>query len=221
MGDRAFFRAFVCQLAMGSGVAIVVACGGSVAPGSTSGGDGGGPPPVRQGCPDDGAIASGASLGRACASEGLYCADTSCDPCKSRACKAVGCTNGTWTPAVDTALCSGDAAPPPTGQDAAPACFTLSASEFDTSCQVDADCVSVTLTTLCAGQPQCLCGGSSINGKDQARYEALLQQIEQQLPDAGSCFGCPALGRPTCLGGTCTVCPFNFDDGGLRCGDGG
>jgi len=78
------------------------------------------------------------------------------------------------------------------------ACAEVPLSSFDTSCQVDTDCVSVVTGMLCPGA--CNCGGSTINQSSQSDWQS---QAGRFL--TGNCF-CPDSPAPRCIGGTCTLC---------------
>jgi hypothetical protein len=95
------------------------------------------------------------------------------------------------------------------GADGAAGCIDVPLSGFDTTCSRDRDCVTVTTGEVCPGD--CLCGGSAINASDQARY----QQEIAGVP-IGEC-GCPLLGVPQCIAGTCTICTGGTNDP-ARCG---
>jgi hypothetical protein len=211
-------RASVChrRVACVIGVAMTLAaCGGSVF--SPAASDGGSPGPTN-GCPSNQDIASGAALGGACSPEGTYCADLSCDPCRSE-CRAVSCTRGAWTTAVDTALCTGDAGGGDASViDAAPVCMTLDPRSFDQTCAVTADCIAVTGGTFCSGQMWCMCPGETINAADKASYEAALQNIESTLQRAPGGCSCPFFGSPWCNMGHCALCG---GASGGACPDGG
>lgn len=204
--------AVLCQLVAIHVIAITLAgCGGAT---TTSRSDAGGPPDASRpadaatSCPGILDINSGAALGKACATEATYCTDPACDPCVQN-CPAVSCTNGTWKPAVNTALCTADAVPPP--------CPAIDGSGFDQSCQSDPDCVAVTAGSFCPGAPQCLCGRDAINAKDKSSYEQQLSAIEAQShPGPGGC-NCPFFGTPRCIAHHCTLC----GGAGPACPDGG
>jgi hypothetical protein len=88
-------------------------------------------------------------------------------------------------------------------------------SSYDQSCNIDADCVTITSGNLCSGD--CRCGGSTINKSGLATYES-----ETSGLGASTCF-CPAEGVPQCIGGTCTLCgPGSTDPScGTTTSDGG
>lgn len=77
-------------------------------------------------------------------------------------------------------------------------CRDVALSSFDTSCQNDSDCTSVTTGTLCQGD--CLCGGSAINVAGEGAWQ-------KDVAGLGSSeCGCPTFGTPRCRGGTCAMC---------------
>ena len=204
-------------------IAIAIAlsgCGGSLASPADGGPADGSVPST--GCPSYGDIDTQAAVGKACAPEGTYCLNPTCDPCNMN-CPAVKCTQGTWTPAVNTALCTSapDASP---GADAgapdARVCIDIDPTSFDQTCKGDSDCFEVTGGTFCGNGPWCMCGGASINVDDQSRYEAALADLRSRItPGPGGCF-CPYLGSPRCVHGLCTLCggPGGANPG---CPDGG
>ena len=158
-------------------------------------------PPPPTGCPSYHDIDVRAAEGKACAPEGTYCLDPACDPCTMN-CPAVACTRGTWTPAVNTALCTGT-------QDASVdtgACIVLDPATFDQTCKQDSDCLAATGGTFCSNAPWCMCPGATINVDGQSRYDAILQEIQSNLkPGPGGC-SCPFFGTPRCVAKLCTLC---------------
>ena len=78
-------------------------------------------------------------------------------------------------------------------------CVVFSSTEFDTSCNRNADCVEITPGPICDGY--CECGGEAINRVSKPKYEAAIKGI---VP-ADLC-GCPAYGNATCVMGTCKNC---------------
>lgn len=194
MSFRLQSRADLCQLLSVHVIAIVLAgCGGVT---TTSPSDPGASD-ASTGCPSIPDINKKATLGKACASEGTYCTDPSCDPCVQN-CPAVRCTGGTWKTAINTALCTGDAAT---------ACPSIDGSSFDRSCQMDSDCVSVVAGTFCPDGPACLCGRDVINVQDQDNYNAKLQPlIDSQADASGPACMCPAFGAPRCINSRCVLC---------------
>ncbi len=199
-------RAALCQLLSIPVFAIALGgCGGvttTSSPGHSSLDSGA--PDAATGCPSVADINSKAALGQACAPEGLYCTNQACDPCVQN-CPAVACTDGVWTPAVNSALCTAEAGPPPGDSSPAP-CPSIDGSGFDQSCQSDSDCVAVTAGSFCAGAAQCLCGLDAINVKDQSQYEQQLATLEaQNPPGAGGCM-CPYFGSPHCIAHHCAIC---------------
>lgn len=174
--------------------AALMGCGGVVA---TS------PDASATGCPASSDIQTQAAVGKACASEGLYCPELNCDPC-SQNCHAVTCNGGAWAPALNTGLCTDDAG----------ACMTIATSSFDQSCTLDSDCMAISSGTFCSGQPWCLCPSDAINVDGQSQYQADMQALQS----LGGSLGCPCpfFGSPRCIGNVCTVC-----GGANPCPDGG
>ncbi len=203
-------RAVLCQLLAVPVIAVILAgCGGvttTSSPGHSS--PDSGTPDAATGCPSIADIDSGAALGKACATEGAYCTNQACDPCVDN-CPAVSCTNGVWKKAINTALCTADAAPPP--------CPALDGSGFDQSCQSDSDCVAVAAGSFCPDGPQCLCGRDAINVKDQSKYDAKLQTLRESQHDASVGCMCPFFGNPRCIANHCVMC----GGAGQACPDGG
>ncbi len=190
-------RAVLCQLLSFPVIAITLAgCGGVTMSSPGKSNPDSGAPDAATTCPSIADINSGAALGKACAAEGAYCTDQACDPCVQN-CPAVSCTNGVWTKAINTALCTGDASTQ---------CPTIDGSGFDQSCQSDSDCVAVTSGTFCAGAPQCLCGRDAINVKDQSNYEQQLSSLEAQNPPGPGGCNCPFMGYPRCIADHCAIC---------------
>ena len=85
-------------------------------------------------------------------------------------------------------------------------CVTIDPSTYDLSCHTDADCVTVSAGTICAGYNG-ICGGSTINADGLVRYDAELGSIPQ---GPGPYCSCPYFGSPHCLQGTCTFCPAPY-----------
>jgi hypothetical protein len=212
--------ASLCQGRVLRAIAVTMAvgaCGGAVASSPSEGeprdvGSSDASVPPSASCPGTNDIDTKAAIGRACASEGAYCLNPACNPCTS-ACPAVACTHGTWTPAINTAICTTapDASPVLAHDSSAPtldggACGTLDLSSFDTSCASDSDCLAAGGGTFCTGQPVCTCPGALINVKEQARYQAELLDLESRFPPSRPGCNCPYFGRPTCVQGQCTLC---------------
>jgi hypothetical protein len=94
-------------------------------------------------------------------------------------------------------------------EDARPAdsglCIDVDLSTYDTSCEVDSDCILVTGGRMCDGR-SCPCGGASINVDGQARYEAVFSTIHVAV-----WCECQFFGSAQCVhgpsGGVCTYCP--------------
>jgi hypothetical protein len=222
----------LCQSGTRRGVALALAlglgglgCGAAVGPsgGDATTADGVSP---AQGCPSVDVLYRGTALGNACATEGAYCLDPSCDACRGP-CPAVRCSRGVWTTAVDTALCLGDASASSDAavtdavslQDGA-VCIDVAPSDYDRSCQADGDCVLMTAGTFCANGPRCFCADATINARDQARYAARWADVQALLADStGPVCHCPASGMPRCVAGQCTLCGGAF--GISTCPDGG
>ena len=103
-----------------------------------------------------------------------------------------------------------DAAPADAGGDAesgdAAFCVTIDPSTYDTSCQLDTDCINVTLGPICAGY-NCTCGGAAINADGQARYDAVIASVP---PGPGPRCQCPYFGRPRCVHAQCLYCPSSI-----------
>jgi hypothetical protein len=193
-------RAFVIAIALaGCGGVVEASIDDRAVPDASSSA----PPPT--GCPIASDIDTGASLGKACAPEGTYCANPACDPCE-RTCPAVQCTQRVWTRAVNTALCTGssDAAIGDASGDGA-VCIDIDPSTFDQTCALDSDCFEVTAGTFCGGAAWCMCGFAAINVDGQSRYQQDLQDISRLPPGPRGC-NCPAMGRPACVAKQCVLC---------------
>lgn len=188
----------------------MIGCGGAIAPSS---GDGD-PAKGVSSCPTSRELESGAAVGGACAQEGTYCADLQCDPCV-RACAAVSCSGGHWSPAVDTAICTGDrdAGPVDTvgSADAGPdavTCTRIDPSGFDRSCTEDPDCVAVSVGNVC-NTGSYLCAAGAINVSEKARYQDMLSQLLATVePSNSSSSGCscPFFGNARCIDNVCRTC---------------
>jgi hypothetical protein len=214
-----FSRAALCQRRVAHAVAIAVllaGCGGAVAPVEGSPSESASPAPSA--CPSGTAIATKSAVGEACASEGTYCPDPSCDPC-TRNCNAVACTHGAWAPAVNTALCT-STSPGESDDAGAPVCISVDPTSYDQSCAVDSDCLEITAGDFCEGTAWCTCGVAAINVAGKASYEQQMNDIQTKLKAGqGGCF-CPFLGHPTCVAGACTLCGSPAG-GSPGCPDGG
>jgi hypothetical protein len=77
------------------------------------------------------------------------------------------------------------------------AAHTISPVGYDTSCNVDADCVNVFFGDLCGN---CLCPFASINVGGEAEYQA--ESAAKSVAHTGIVCSCPA-SHAVCLGGTC------------------
>ncbi len=218
------FRAVVCQLRLSSVAPIAVvltACGGTVIEPSSSSPDGGaGDSGPLGGCPSLADIDDGAALGNACASERLYCANSACDPC-AEACPAVTCTDGTWQPAVNTAVCGADGGVTPDASAEASTCAMLDPVGYDATCASDDDCVAVPAGEYCSNGESCICDAASINVSGEASYDAMVQQALASVQTSGGPGGCscPFFGTAKCVAGMCALCGGASGDTG--CPDGG
>jgi hypothetical protein len=105
-----------------------------------------------------------------------------------------------------------DAGPPDTGPPDTGVCVYVDLTTYDLSCKSDSDCIQITSGEICSGE--CTCGGSAINADGQAQYDQQLSEIT-----LAPC-GCPAIGVPRCITGTCTLCKFG-PNGTPGCPDGG
>jgi hypothetical protein len=116
------------------------------------------------------------------------------------------CVNHRCTSPVDVI----DAGPPPD----AGVCVNVDVSTYDQSCTVDSDCVEISAGLLC--DKDCLCGGSTINGDGQARYDAAIAPL-----GTGPACSCPGFGNPRCVKGHCTMCGGPGAPNQPGCPDGG
>jgi hypothetical protein len=89
-------------------------------------------------------------------------------------------------------------------------CVDVVASDYDTSCRSDSDCITITAGHLCSGQ--CACGGTTVNVDGEARYQAALSSLQ-----LGEC-NCPLQIAPRCVANVCTLCE---PGGPATCADGG
>lgn len=100
------------------------------------------------------------------------------------------------------------------GSDAATdakACVTIDSTTYDRSCALDSDCMIVPVGTLCTGQ--CGCGGTPINKKESARYQAATSSVKLEA------CPCASPGIPRCVSNACILCTFSNPPPG--CGDAG
>ncbi len=79
----------------------------------------------------------------------------------------------------------------------APALHTIDAGDFDASCMVDSNCLSVFIGDLCGN---CRCPNASINAAGKAKYDAEVK-AKSAPPSPGGCF-CPAI-KSKCAQGHC------------------
>jgi hypothetical protein len=93
-------------------------------------------------------------------------------------------------------------------------CINVDTASFDTSCNVDTDCIQINAGQICNDGHTCLCGGATINADGQDDYNAL---VEPLFPDGTAC-ACPYLGQPHCIQSTCTFCPASYAGGSVPAG---
>jgi hypothetical protein len=104
--------------------------------------------------------------------------------------------------------CGGDAA---TGADGGNC--TLQPSAYDRSCQVDSDCVAVSMGNVCADVCAGICPNAAIRSSESARYNADLAATPARHTSGVAC-SC-AFGPPVCRAGECTVLSAGGDVGGM------
>jgi hypothetical protein len=104
--------------------------------------------------------------------------------------------------------CGGDAS---TG--AARGNCTLQPSAYDTSCQVDSDCVAVSLGNVCADMCAGICPNAAIRSSESARYNADLAAAPASHTSGVAC-SC-AFGPAVCRAGACAVLSAGKDTGGM------
>lgn len=85
------------------------------------------------------------------------------------------------------------------------ACVTVDLSSFDTSCNVDTDCIAITTGVVC--QAECFgCGNNAaINQSSEQAYESATSLVSE----GSSACPCPASGAPRCLSGSCFLCSLD------------
>lgn len=73
----------------------------------------------------------------------------------------------------------------------------IAATDYDTSCSADTDCVNVTVGDIC----KCSCEAGAINKKDQTSYD------EDRLTIAcgAVCSSCPPYADPVCRANICSA----------------
>jgi hypothetical protein len=91
-------------------------------------------------------------------------------------------------------------------------CVDIELSSYDRSCIATSDCTAISTGPICPGS--CACGDAPVNKSGVARYEAAISGIR-----LGSRCLCIDEGTPTCVGGSCILCPFGSKVPG--CTDGG
>jgi hypothetical protein len=130
--------------------------------------------------------------------------------CLNHTCAVCGLTTPNANP-----LCASVEPPPADGGGSGAGdggvCIDIDLAAYDRSCTSSADCISITSGQICSGA--CACGGSAVNASGAAQYDAALSGLE-----LGIC-GCPFMGLPQCVGGTCAVC--GHADSPTACPDGG
>jgi hypothetical protein len=87
-------------------------------------------------------------------------------------------------------------------------CVDIELAAYDQSCQVDSDCIQVTMGMICS--PSCFCGGSAISASEETQYQSQTAGIANR--------DCPCAydGEPRCMQNKCVLCPPGED-----CGDAG
>jgi hypothetical protein len=90
---------------------------------------------------------------------------------------------------------------------------TLQPSVYDRSCQVDSDCVAVSLGNVCSDVCAGVCPNAAIRSSESARYDADLAKAAAR-PTRGVACSC-ALGPAVCRTGKCAVLSPGGDLGGI------
>lgn len=108
-------------------------------------------------------------------------------------------------------------------------CIDIETSDYDTSCNVDSDCMLIQTGHYCANPTAdvlafCLIGNAAVNIDGQARYAGVISR----LPGNNLCEGPGNFGHARCIaggaGGVCTYCPAAITPGmvvSTACADGG
>jgi hypothetical protein len=98
-------------------------------------------------------------------------------------------------------------------------CVDIDPATYDTSCQIDSDCIDVSGGVICSGY-NCLCGGTAISASEQARYNAALASVPA---GPGPHCNCPYFGRARCVQSQCVICHPGYlnDPNPPGCPDGG
>ena len=182
----------------GAALVAAVSCGTSGAGPTDGGADSGEQEAPAAG--DDSTTAACAAAGGQCVTTTGSCLSVALDE---------GCGPGTVCCVLGpNGICAPDAAP-----------WLIQASNYNTSCSVDSDCVTVGgFGDACL---ECFnCGRGAVNRSSEAKYQADLAAS----PAAGTMCNCPPFPNgPCCVGGVCqvsdTLCPPRpvttpFDAGG-------
>jgi hypothetical protein len=72
------------------------------------------------------------------------------------------------------------------GSSSGTSCIYVDPTTYDTTCNSNSDCMSITAFTVCS--PSCFCGGATINIDGAARYNAAIAGIQN--------LGCPCAAEP-------------------------
>ena len=110
-------------------------------------------------------------------------------------------TDGEVEADAGTPVTIGDDAKAPADA-AVPFCAIVLAENYDQSCALDTDCVSVGEVTTCPVQACVGCMTASVNQDAAAGYNAAFNASLAQAPFNPVC-GCPCIGRPICRNGKC------------------
>jgi len=86
-------------------------------------------------------------------------------------------------------------------------CVDIEAASYDTSCNVDSDCVGIAVGQLCDGSCYGCLPNTAINVSGEARYQAATAPVS-----GGIECSCPAGSAPRCFNNACILCPFGPDE---------
>ena len=91
---------------------------------------------------------------------------------------------------------------------AASAC-TIRASDYDRSCTEDMDCAAVGEGNACETPCEVACPNTAIRNSAMDKYNQDYDNTPASMCGPSFC-GCPALGNPRCVNGTCALVPIQF-----------
>lgn len=78
---------------------------------------------------------------------------------------------------------------------------TVSLDDYDQTCSVDTECISVPTGDVCS----CTCGVAALNGRDAPAYVAERDSKSTTCKSTDLCDKCPALPLAACKSGKCAA----------------